>query len=578
MNLTSTHRLLIKCYPLLLVLLLFAHTAVCQYPKRVEQEIQQYFIPFSDSSAALPSAFLEKLKDKTIVGLGEATHGTAEFERMFSLLSKELILKQGFNCIVLAEANFYDTRSLNDYVVYGKGEAETVIRLMRHQPNPLVEEEFRRLAEWVRSHNEKLPVEERVWMLGADAMSPRGAAYDALRLCRELKVNLPEETVQLLSEISVLPESMFEDYAKRNTMASVLSRTAQLQQALQHQASSAKLDARQRWLLQSVGTLDLAIRFFYDNYLLQKWSTRQFRDEAMLSNIQWVLKERPRAKLIVYAHNAHLEKKIGYQSLSGFGPYLGGQLDSTYGKKYYAICTEAQSGTYWAGDDDGDVAVIKKKTKVGDILGGIVKAPFGFLELTATRSISKYFASPLDMTFGVLVGSNNSSAKVNNLASAFDALLFVRKSTPKLRTKPKTPLRMFSLNLNMSPDLIRKIASKGEVTVSLNGSFVPSGTSLSGEGVVLGVLFLNGDKKVLGYHAAILSGKMDVGQAFKFPAGTEKVLLTFSGSSIKELGIQSMRVNGQVIALNELSYFGEGYDKSIELDEAGNSRIQIRER
>ncbi|MCC9167900.1 erythromycin esterase family protein [Pontibacter harenae] len=515
---------------------------------------------------------MEKLKGKRIVGLGEATHGTAEFEQLFSRLSKSLILEQGFNVVVLAEANFYDTRALNDYIVHGKGDAETAIRYMRHSPAAFVEEEFRELAEWIRVCNESRPAEERVWMLGVDAMSPRGAAYDALRLCQELNVELPEEVRQYLTELTALPEPMFESFASRITLSSALAKVAVLRQALQQAEYGGKLSDEQRWLLQSTVTLEHAICFLSDHYLHKKWSDRQFRDEAMLANIQWVEKTRPGAKMVVYAHNAHLEKNVGYKLTQSYKARLGKLLHNTYGEDFYAICTEVKSGTYWAGNDDGEVSVPEKTSKIGQVVGTVVDAPIGLLELNATPSLTKYFNSPLTMTFGVLLGSNNSPTGTVNLATAFDALLYVRESTPKLRTKPETELKQFSLNLNLSPELVKSAGKQGKLMVNLNSTLATIGTSLSNEGAFLGLLFVDGQKNVVGYRAVQLTGNSGLLQTFPLPARTENVLLTVSGNNVKDLTIEHLAVNGIDITLEEFKYFGEGYSSTTE-----KSRLTLKE-
>ncbi|SFU93974.1 erythromycin esterase family protein [Pontibacter akesuensis] len=557
-----------------LALLLANHIAQSQGSRAVTQDIQQHFIPLSGSPEILPPAFLQKLEGKRLVGLGEATHGTAEFEQMFSLLARSLVLERGFNVVILAEANFYDTRALNDYVVYGKGNAETAVRHIRHSPTLLVDdEEARKLAEWIRAHNRTKVVEDRVWMLGIDAMALGGGAYNALKLCRERNIPLPPATHQYLSELASLSADMYENYARTLPLDTALARLAPLLRAVQHQKYKPDLNEEQQWLLQSVMTLEKAISFLYDHHVKHEWSKQQFRDEAMLANIKWVLERRPAAKMIIYGHNGHMGKEVGYQFFNGY-THLGGLLHSTYGKDFYAICTEAHAGSFWAGKDNPTSSIAQNKKKIGLAIGQAVDAPAGLLELNATPALTAYFNSPLYMTFGNLTGTNYSPASTVNLASAFDALLFVRESTPKVPVKPKSALKRFSFNLVMQPAQLAQLAEKESISVSVQSGHTPLGTSLSGEGAYVSLMFLDSQNQIVGYQATWLTADMKLHeQHYPLPPGSARMMLTVTGSNVAELHLADLQVNGIKIDLSKMKYYGEGYDTSI-----AAGRIVLKER
>ena len=58
---------------------------------------------------------MERIGDARVVLLGEATHGTSEFYRMRARITKELILRHGFN-FVAVEADWPDAARINQYV------------------------------------------------------------------------------------------------------------------------------------------------------------------------------------------------------------------------------------------------------------------------------------------------------------------------------------------------------------------------------------------------------------------------------------------------------------------------------
>jgi erythromycin esterase-like protein len=63
---------------------------------------------------------IDSIKDKKIVMLGESTHGTKEFYKWRSLISKELILNHGFNFISV-EGDWPPSQKVNRYISHDEG-------------------------------------------------------------------------------------------------------------------------------------------------------------------------------------------------------------------------------------------------------------------------------------------------------------------------------------------------------------------------------------------------------------------------------------------------------------------------
>ena len=66
------------------------------------------------------------LSNRRIVGMGESTHGSHEFFAMKHRMLEFLVKQMGFRVFAI-EANFTECRAINDYVLYGKGDAKKVI-------------------------------------------------------------------------------------------------------------------------------------------------------------------------------------------------------------------------------------------------------------------------------------------------------------------------------------------------------------------------------------------------------------------------------------------------------------------
>ena len=67
-------------------------------------------------------SFKRILSDVRIVGLGEATHGTKEFFTMKHKMIEFLVKNCGFRILAM-EFNYAGTENINNYILYGNGDA-----------------------------------------------------------------------------------------------------------------------------------------------------------------------------------------------------------------------------------------------------------------------------------------------------------------------------------------------------------------------------------------------------------------------------------------------------------------------
>ena len=81
----------------------------------VEELIYQSSEPFTSPAEVCLDKLLQRIGDSSVVLLGEASHGSAEFCEMRARISQELIEKKGFN-IVAVEADWPDANYINHYI------------------------------------------------------------------------------------------------------------------------------------------------------------------------------------------------------------------------------------------------------------------------------------------------------------------------------------------------------------------------------------------------------------------------------------------------------------------------------
>jgi erythromycin esterase-like protein len=119
-------------------------------------------------------ALIDRIGDRRIVLLGEASHGTSEFYTWRHHISERLIRDSGFSFIAV-EGDWPDCYHLNRYVkdMPGAGaSAREVAHAFDRWPTWMwANEEVVDLIEWLRAHNDTLPPEARVGFYGLDVYS-----------------------------------------------------------------------------------------------------------------------------------------------------------------------------------------------------------------------------------------------------------------------------------------------------------------------------------------------------------------------------------------------------------------------
>ncbi|NLZ73627.1 MAG: erythromycin esterase family protein [Bacteroidales bacterium] len=133
------------------------------------QNFEQKRIPL-EGDASL-DMLISTAADKKLVLLGEGSHGTHEYYLWRDKISRRLISEQDFNFIAV-EGDFASLYHLNRYVKNMDGAANSardILSKLEKWPTWMwSNEEVVALAEWLRSHNDNLPQDEKVGFYGMD--------------------------------------------------------------------------------------------------------------------------------------------------------------------------------------------------------------------------------------------------------------------------------------------------------------------------------------------------------------------------------------------------------------------------
>ncbi|MGW5157642.1 erythromycin esterase family protein [Nonomuraea wenchangensis] len=287
-----------------------------------------------------PAPFRAALDGARLAGLGEATHGSAEFFSLRRRLTELLVRELGFTIFAI-EASAAAARAVDDHVRTGRGDARQVVAGLGFWT--LDTAEMLAVVEWLREHNRT--AERPVRFVGVDPQHP-GAAL------RSLREHLGGAAEELLGPLDVLARSRWGrdeplgpevEAAARRLAEHVpehgLHGTAQANTP-EHGTAQA-VGAEVREAARIVGqAANLSCRPF--THADPERTLGAARDRYMAENASLLLAE-PGAKVVLWAHNGHIGKgRIGGAAT------MGHHLAGAHGPAYYALGALFGSGEFRA--------------------------------------------------------------------------------------------------------------------------------------------------------------------------------------------------------------------------------------
>jgi protein-L-isoaspartate(D-aspartate) O-methyltransferase len=123
--------------------------------------------PLPQPDAPEFGAIFDRFAKARVVLLGEATHGTSEFYRARSQITRRLIERHGFN-IVAVEADWPDAARIDRYVRHKTVHAGSGPAFRRFPQWMWRNVEVAHFVDWLRAHNASLPPAEHVGFFGLD--------------------------------------------------------------------------------------------------------------------------------------------------------------------------------------------------------------------------------------------------------------------------------------------------------------------------------------------------------------------------------------------------------------------------
>jgi len=256
------------------------------------------------------------LKDKKIIGLGEAAHGVHDFfvykQRMLEFLVKEMGVK-----VLLTEIDFAGATTLNSYVLHGQT-PDAAKALAAAGGGVWNTQEFIDMLQWLKEYNATQADENKVRVFGFD--NTRGVvAANLLRMYLDLK---NQNTPELQAGLSAMSKGTRASDEERAAMKKTVEQLKTVQ--FNEPGDGAKYNKHL-----------VRIAEQYVDYIAPAATTdpnekNNLRDKNMAENIEWLYHYTSESKMVVWSHSEHLSKKINSTGITRAGIYLNEAFKDDY--------------------------------------------------------------------------------------------------------------------------------------------------------------------------------------------------------------------------------------------------------
>lgn len=363
-----------------------------------------------------------------IVGLGESTHGTAQFFRLKHRLVRYLAEEMGFTVFAI-EASMPEAERLNRYVLTGEGDPAALIAGMYFWTWRT--EEVLAMVQWMRQYNAQgghlefhgfdmqspglamKTVQDLVQVHAPDLLSRVAVAYAELRglAMAAAKTGAPELPSRLVAEIGGIREAL----------------------ALRRDDLAGKIGGQGAdWAIQCARLVE--------QYSGMVANVLAERDRCMAENVDWLLAQAaPGTKIVLWAHNGHISR-VGY----GQGDVMGTHLRRTHGTDLVTCGLLFGSGTYTA---------YRKKVGIGAC--GTSDAGHGSVEWALERAgqprlaldlrkaqrgsaASGWVWEPAEIR-GIGAWALDDGFSAGVIGDHYDAIFYIQDSTPSVLLNIPTP-------------------------------------------------------------------------------------------------------------------------------------------
>ncbi|MEO0438981.1 MAG: erythromycin esterase family protein [Pseudomonadota bacterium] len=382
-------------------------------------ELKKYTTGFKGFDSRAFSFLDDALTNVRLVGYGEDTHGTAEFTLLAEKLMAYLSDTHGFTAFII-ETGFGEGQYLNDYV-QGKRDDLGVILDDHNSTWRYRTQEFHQLMKWLRAHNQNHS--QKIHVYGSEMQF-------VISDINRLKTYLI--SVDSDFELTGFEKHLWQEISDSEKIA-YFTVYMNLKKHFIDNSETFRQKTSDREFELAYHHVDVLGQFVTAVNQSVEQRKHDFRDIYISENIQWALDfHGDQTKGLYWAHNAH----VGDWVSNGIVDVAGHQLRKLYGNAYFNIATDFGTGAYLAFSRDWKMDTFGHDTVLEDTFSACLKnngEPNAFINFRAARDedrLTAFFDSDLITMSGAGAQVRTRKTESNGMASAFDGVLYLDRTTP----------------------------------------------------------------------------------------------------------------------------------------------------
>lgn len=381
------------------------------------------------TAVPLEQADFGDLADKTIIGVGEASHGNAEMVEVRRLVLEKLAGEHGVRTLAL-EADFGGTRTANEYVAHGTGTAEEAATALGFAM--FRTEDTANLLRWIHDHNATVPAAERIRLYGFDMQRYDQNKQWLLDYLERVDPSQVESTTDALADLADATR-VDQSNDRNNAGAEAAQEVIDL------------LDANEGDFVAATSAEEFSLARHHADTIRRcaelQSSGNTFgtkRDAWMAENVQWLQEfeeEQGRDQLMLGGHNGHIDKTGTALPFTT----MGQALEEAYGDEYATIGTDFGDSTFISRDTGSDERKAFTVSHDAPVAGLFGDEPMGYVDIDdATAEPGNHEVLHTKVSMGATDDTYRSFHRflpwtytVSMVpAEAYDALVYIPKASP----------------------------------------------------------------------------------------------------------------------------------------------------
>lgn len=276
---------------------------------------------------------IDSVKNKRVVMLGEASHGTKEYYSLRRIISQRLIKEQGFSFIAV-EGDWPDANRLHNYIKTGEGQnAKDVLKKNHRWPTWMwANDEIVKLAEWMKN--------EGAGYYGLDMYSLFESISEVIHY---VKKNTPELLADFEKRYACFDTFNMDEIAYARSLVKFPEGCKQevlknLQQILDLRLTDIEKNGEALFSAQQNAQIVANSETYYRSMFAADEKGWNIRDSHMMDTLDRLLeREGDGAKAIVWAHNTHIGDYRATDMLANGYVNIGGLARLSYGEENVSL-------------------------------------------------------------------------------------------------------------------------------------------------------------------------------------------------------------------------------------------------